>query len=216
MMNNNNHFQDIPSLVLLLYVLFTKSSSLTSSDAGSCFTLSANSLRALSEDRHFCLKAYHRSSCRTHCLHTRDGSPSSTLTWNIAVILVSVYHNAWQKEIGRKLHIVKPSDSPRFYKNTRHPFVKLFQNVNDFVFGLDDRGPLLRNLLDVLPTSVCSIFGSGPSSTLQHCSRKEGQQKKGAGLQPCWSHHPWSPSSTSSSLGYCCRCCWGSLYSSVE
>jgi hypothetical protein len=33
--------------------------------------------------------------------------------------------------------------------------------------GLDDLGLLLRNLFE-----VCSIFTSGPSGTLQHCSRK--------------------------------------------
>ena len=31
----------------------------------------------------------------------------------------------------------------------------------------------LRNLLDILPPSVCGIFRSGPSSTLQYCSREE-------------------------------------------
>ena len=40
--------------------------------------------------------------------------------------------------------------------------------------GLDDHGLLLRNLLGILPPSVCGIFRSGPSSTLQHSSREEG------------------------------------------
>ena len=38
---------------------------------------------------------------------------------------------------------------------------------------LDDRALILRNLLDVSPPSVCGIFRTGPSCTLQHCGREE-------------------------------------------
>ena len=39
-------------------------------------------------------------------------------------------------------------------------------------------GIILRNVLDVLLPSVCSIFRSGPSDNLQHCGRKEGGRRK--------------------------------------
>ena len=46
--------------------------------------------------------------------------------------------------------------------------------------------------------SLCSIFRSGSSGTLQHCGRKEGEEEKEAGLKLHWCCCPWSPPSTSS------------------
>ena len=48
--------------------------------------------------------------------------------------------------------------------------------VNSFFFGLDDRDLILRNLIDILQPSACGIFRSDLSSTLQHCSREEGEK----------------------------------------
>jgi hypothetical protein len=39
--------------------------------------------------------------------------------------------------------------------------------------GLDDRGQIVRNLLAVSPPSVCDIFRSGASGTLQYCDMEE-------------------------------------------
>ena len=46
--------------------------------------------------------------------------------------------------------------------------------------GFDDRGLILRNLLNVSPPSVCGIFRNGLYGTIQHCSREEGGEEKGA------------------------------------
>ena len=43
---------------------------------------------------------------------------------------------------------------------------------------LDDRGLILRNILNVSPPSVYSILRNGPSSIIQHCSRKDGGGRK--------------------------------------
>ena len=43
--------------------------------------------------------------------------------------------------------------------------------------GLDDPGLILRNL-DVLLLSVCDIFSNGPSGSLQHCGREEGERRR--------------------------------------
>ena len=49
--------------------------------------------------------------------------------------------------------------------------------------GLDDHGLILRNLLNnISPQSVCSIFRSNPSNTIQHCSWEEVGEEKGAGI----------------------------------
>ena len=60
-----------------------------------------------------------------------------------------------------------------------------------FLFSeLDDRGLILRNLLDVSLPSVCGIFKSGPSGTLQLCGREVEGVEKGAVLQLRRCCHP--------------------------
>ena len=43
---------------------------------------------------------------------------------------------------------------------------------------LDDHGLMLTKFLNVLPSSVGSIFRSGPSSTFQHFGRGEGERSR--------------------------------------
>ena len=51
--------------------------------------------------------------------------------------------------------------------------------MNIILFSrLDDCGLILRTILDVLPPSVCGIFRSGPSSTLQYCGRERRERSQ--------------------------------------
>ena len=55
---------------------------------------------------------------------------------------------------------------------------------NNLFSRLEDRGLIIRNVLDVSPPYVCGIFRSGLSGKLQHSIGRKGEGKqKEAGLQ---------------------------------